>query len=224
MNKLEAVKDVTFFEGLPDDILGKLADIAVIKRYGKGETLFLADVPAHGFFSLATGRVKVFRSSPSGKEQIIHIFGPGEAVGEVPVFEGGNFPAQCEAVERCEALFFPRQDFRNIIREDPDLAMKMMAMLSQRLRILVSKIDDLSLKETPSRLASYLLLLRSSQASDTFKLDLPKGQIALYLGTIQETLSRILKRFTEEGIIHLNGREITILDKDALGEIADQGR
>ena len=224
MNKLEAVKDVTFFEGLPDDLLGKLADIAVTKRYGKGEALFMADVPAHGFFSLVTGRVKVFRSSPSGKEQIIHIFGPGEAVGEVPVFEGSNFPAQCEAMETCEALFFPRQDFRNIIREDPDLAMKMMAMLSQRLRILVSKIDDLSLKETPSRLASYLLLLRSSQESDTFRLDLPKGQIALYLGTIQETLSRILKRFTEEGIIHLNGREITILDKDALGEIADQGR
>jgi CRP/FNR family transcriptional regulator len=224
MDKLAAVRDATFFRGLPDDQLAKLADLAVVKRYDKGETLFLADVPADGFYSPVTGRVKVFRTSPAGKEQILHVFGPGEAVGEVPVFEGGNFPAQCEAVEPCEALFFPRSGFRDILRDDPDLAMKMMAMLSQRLRILVNKIDDLSLKETPARVAAHLLLLRSSTDSDTFRLDLPKGQIALYLGTIQETLSRIFKRFTDEGLIEIKGREITILDMDRLSEVADEGR
>jgi CRP/FNR family transcriptional regulator len=224
MDKLAAVRDATFFRGLPDDQLAKLADLAVVKLYDKGETLFLADVPADGFYSPVSGRVKVFRTSPAGKEQILHVFGPGEAVGEVPVFEGGNFPAQCEAVEPCEALFFPRNEFRGILRDDPDLAMKMMAMLSQRLRILVNKIDDLSLKETPARVAAHLLLLRSSTGSDTFRLDLPKGQIALYLGTIQETLSRIFKRFTDEGLIGIKGREITILDMDRLRELANEGR
>ena len=153
MDKQTAVKDVTFFQGLPEEQLAKLADIAVVKRYDKGETLFLADVPADGFYSPVSGRVKIFRTSPAGKEQILHVFGPGEAVGEVPVFEGSTFPAQCEAVEPCEALFFPRSKFRDILRDDPDLAMRMMAMLSQRLRILVNKIDDLSLKETPARVA-----------------------------------------------------------------------
>ena len=224
MDTLAAVREVTFFQGLPDDQLVKLADIAVVRKYAKGETLFLADVPADGFFSPVTGRVKVFRTSPAGKEQILHVFGTGEAVGEVPVFEGGTFPAQCEAIEECEALFFPRSAFRGILRDDPDLAMKMMAMLSQRMRILVNKIDDLSLKETPARVASYLLLLRSSTDSDTFRLDLPKGQIALYLGTIQETLSRIFKRFSEEGLIELSGREITILDAEQLQDLADEGR
>lgn len=224
MDKSAAVRGVTFFQGLPDDQLAKLADIAVVKRYDKGELLFLADVPADGFYSPVTGRVKVFRTSPAGKEQILHIFGPGEAVGEVPVFEGTTFPAQCEAVEPCEVLFFPRNAFRNILRDDPDLAMRMMAMLSQRLRILVNKIDDLSLKETPARVAAHLLLLRSSTDSDTFRLDLPKGQIALYLGTIQETLSRIFKRFTDDGLIEIQGREITLLDPDRLRELADEGR
>ncbi|BCS87063.1 Crp/Fnr family transcriptional regulator [Pseudodesulfovibrio sediminis] len=224
MNKLAALKAITFFEGLPDEKLLKLADIAVIKKFRKGETLFLADVAANGFFAPVSGRVKIFRTSPAGKEQILHVFGPGEAVGEVPVFEGGTFPAHCEAIEKCETLFFPRDEFERILREDTDLVMKMMAMLSQRLRILVNKIDDLSLKETPARVASYLLLLHSSQDSDTFKLDLPKGQIALYLGTIQETLSRIFKRFSEEGLIALNGKEITILNQDDLQDIADQGR
>ena len=111
-----------------------------------------------------------------------------------------------------------------MIKEDPDLAMKMMAMLSQKLRLLVNKIDDLSLKEAPSRVASYLILLRSSQDSDTFKLDLPKGQIAFYLGTIQETLSRISKKFIEQEILAIDGKEITILDTDQLQEIADEGR
>ncbi|MBI9078374.1 MAG: Crp/Fnr family transcriptional regulator [Pseudodesulfovibrio sp.] len=224
MDKLAAVKSVMFFDGLPEEKFNKLPDISIVKKYRKGETLFVADVLANGFFAPIKGRVKIFRTSPSGKEQILHVFGPGEAFGEVPVFEGGTFPANGQAIEPCEALFFPRRDFKNMIKEDPDLAMKMMAMLSQKLRILVNKIDDLSLKETPARVASYLLLLRSSQDSDTFKLDLPKGQIAFYLGTIQETLSRIFKRFTEQGIIALNGNEITILDMDQLKDIADEGR
>lgn len=224
MNKLEAVKSVMFFEGLPEEKYAKLAEITVIKEYNKGEILFEADVPAHGFFSPIEGRVKIFRTSPSGKEQILHVFGPGEAFGEVPVFEGGTFPAHGQAIDKCRTLFFPRRDFENMIKADSDLAMKMMAMLSQKLRILVNKIDDLSLKEAPSRVASYLLLLRSTQDSDTFKLDLPKGQIAFYLGTIQETLSRIFKKFTEQGIIEINGKEITILDIDLLEEIANEGR
>ena len=224
MDKLEAVKSVMFFEGLPEEQFKKLAEISIIKKFNKGQILFEADVPAHGFFAPIQGRVKIFRTSPSGKEQILHVFGPGEAFGEVPVFEGGTFPAHGQAIEKCKALFFPRQEFEKLIKTDSDLAMKMMAMLSQKLRILVNKIDDLSLKEAPSRVASYLLLLRSSQDSDTFKLDLPKGQIAFYLGTIQETLSRIFKKFSEQELIEINGKEITILDMDQLETIANEGR
>ncbi|MUM78418.1 cyclic nucleotide-binding domain-containing protein [Pseudodesulfovibrio sp. F-1] len=223
-DKLAAVRSITFFEGLPEEKLARIADIAVIKRYDKGEVLFEADIPAHGFFAPTMGRVKIYRTSPSGKEHILHVFGPGEAFGEVPVFQGRTFPAHAQALEPCEALFFPRRDFENLIRKDPDIAMKMMAMLSQKLRLLVNKIDDLSLKETPARVASYLLLLRSSQDSDTLRLDLPKGQIAFYLGTIQETLSRIFKRLTDEEIIAINGREITIIDRKRLEELAEEGR
>jgi len=224
MDKLQAVKSVMFFEGLPEEKFNKLAEISIIKKFNKGEQLFEADVLANGFYAPIKGRVKIFRTSPSGKEQILHVFGPGEAFGEVPVFEGGTFPAHGQAIEKCEALFFPRREFEKMIKEDPDLAMKMMAMLAQRLRILVNKIDDLSLKEAPSRVASYLLLLRSSQESDTFKLDLPKGQIAFYLGTIQETLSRIFKKFNDQGIIEIQGKEITLLDKAELESIAKEGR
>ena len=224
MNPLESIQSIRFFQGLPEDICARIADISVIQTAPKDTLLFEADAPANGFFGVISGRVKIFRTSPSGKEHILHVFGPGEVFGEVPVFQGGTFPASAQTLEESQTAFFPRRDFTELIRNDPDMAMKMLALLSGRLRTLVNKVDDLSLKETPTRVAAYLLLLRSSQDSDTFKLDLPKGQIAFYLGTIQETLSRIFKRFSEEGTITINGSQITIHDMARLKEIAEEGR
>ena len=224
MNPLESIQSIRFFQGLPEDICARIADISVIQTAPKDTLLFEADAPANGFFGVISGRVKIFRTSPSGKEHILHVFGPGEVFGEVPVFQGGTFPASAQTLEESQTAFFPRRDFTTLIQNDPDMAMKMLALLSGRLRTLVNKVDDLSLKETPTRVAAYLLLLRSSQDSDTFKLDLPKGQIAFYLGTIQETLSRIFKRFSEEGTITINGSQITIHDMARLKEIAEEGR
>lgn len=224
MNPLESIKSIRFFQGLPDDICARIAAISVTQTAPKDTLLFEVDGQANGFFAVISGRVKIFRTSPSGKEHILHVFGPGEVFGEVPVFQGTTFPASAQTLEESQTAFFPRRDFTGLIRKDPDMAMKMLALLSSRLRTLVNKVDDLSLKETPTRVAAYLLLLRSSQESDTFRLDLPKGQIAFYLGTIQETLSRIFKRFSEEGLITINGSEITILDTARLRELAEEGR
>lgn len=224
MNPLESIKSIRFFQGLPDDICARIAAISVTQTAPKDTLLFEVDGQANGFFAVISGRVKIFRTSPSGKEHILHVFGPGEVFGEVPVFQGTTFPASAQTLEESQTAFFPRRDFTCLIRKDPDMAMKMLALLSSRLRTLVNKVDDLSLKETPTRVAAYLLLLRSSQESDTFRLDLPKGQIAFYLGTIQETLSRIFKRFSEEGLITINGSEITILDTARLRELAEEGR
>jgi CRP/FNR family transcriptional regulator len=224
VNPLETIKSIRFFQGLPDDICARIAAISVTQTAPKDTLLFEAGGQANGFFAVISGRVKIFRTSPSGKEHILHVFGPGEVFGEVPVFQGTTFPASAQTLEESQTAFFPRRDFTGLIRKDPDMAMKMLALLSSRLRTLVNKVDDLSLKETPTRVAAYLLLLRSSQESDTFRLDLPKGQIAFYLGTIQETLSRIFKRFSEEGLITINGSEITVLDTARLRELAEEGR
>lgn len=224
MKPLQKISVVSLFQGLPEEQLEKVTSIAVAKSYMRNHLIFEAGSEANGFYAIASGRVKIFRASPSGKEQIIHVFGPGEIFGEVPVFQGGSFPANAQTMDKSELLFFPRREFRRIITEDPDLAMSMMAELSQKLRALVHKIDELSLKEAPSRVAGHLLLLSASQESDTVKLEMTKGQVAFYLGTIQETLSRILKRMVDDGIIDMQGREITILDMDALEDIAAEGR
>jgi len=216
----QLVARVNLFEGLEDEQIAKLAAIGIVKSCQRSQIIFHAGDTADGLYAVVKGKVRIFRSSPSGKEHILHVFGPGESFGEAAVFQGASFPASAEALEDGEILFFPRVAFAALIREDPEMAMEMLALLSQRLRIFVKKIEELSLKEVPARLAAYLMLLHSAQKSDVLVLDLSKGQVASYLGTIPETLSRVFKRLAEEGCIGIQGSKITLLDIQALERIA----
>jgi CRP/FNR family transcriptional regulator len=220
----EHVAAVDLFAGLSQHQAEALASIATLNSWGKGEVVFLAGQEASGFYAVARGRVRVFKTSPTGKEHILHVFGPGQAFGEVAVFSGINYPADAQVMEPSELLFFPRDRFRSLLGRDPDLAMSVIGLLSQRLRTFVRKIEELSLKEVPARLAAHLCLLAAGGPGRTVQLDLPKGQLAAYLGTIPETLSRMLKKLAEEGIIEMEGSRVTILDPERLEELAGQGR
>ena len=224
MDTLHAVGSVKLFAGLNPGQLRQMADIVVEKTYPKAARVFAAGDPAHGLYVVGEGRVKIYKDSIAGREHILHVFGPGEAFGEVPVFQGSAFPASAMTLEPSMLLFFPRKAFSDILRRDPELGMAMMALLSERLRALVAKVEALSLKEVPSRLATYLLLLRDAQGGETLELDMAKGQIASYLGTIQETLSRILKKMSEAGIIEVAGKTVALLDMGALERLADGER
>ena len=223
-DKLSALAGIKLFEGLPQAQLASLAGIAQLKRCGAGDALFEAGQPGTHFFAVVSGKVRVYRAAPSGKEQILHVFGPGEAFAEVPVFEGKTYPASAQALEDSVLVSIPRKGFVEVLRRDPELALGVMALLSARLRAFVGQIAQLSLKEVPERLAGYLLLLRASQNRDDLTLDLPKGQIASYLGTIPETLSRALKKLTEQGLIEISGNRVRILDAGGLVQLAESGR
>lgn len=220
MKKTQNIGNVNLFANLSEEQLKRLESVAIPRELAKGEQIFMSGEKAKGFYSILSGKVKVFRESMSGKEQIIHIFGPGDIFGEVPVFQGSSYPASAMTLAKSSLLYFSREQFEKIIREDPELAMSMLAILSGRLRQMVNHVAALSLAEVPGRLASYLLLLKSSQNSNRFDLDLPKGQIASYLGTIQETLSRIFKKMSEQELIRVEGKTIEILDEDSLELIA----
>jgi CRP/FNR family transcriptional regulator len=175
--------------------------------------------PGIGFYMVAAGKVKIYKMSPDGKEQILHIFGPGEPFGEVPVFHGNPFPANASTLTEAELLFFPRPAFVELITRTPSLALNMLAVLAQRLRRFATQIENLSLKEVPGRLASYLGYLAEEQGNpDRVVLDIPKGQLASLLGASSETLSRIFARMTDEGLIRVEGRTIHLLDQAALRE------
>lgn len=220
MDKTQAVADIGLFSGLGTKELAALAAVAEVRRFARGQDIFFSGDTAEGFFSVASGKVRIYQTSLSGKEHILHVFGPGEVFAEVAVFAGGVYPANAQALEEGEYLFFPRERFRRLLVEDPDLAMNMLGLLSIRLRQLVKKLEDLSLREVPARLAAHLLLLGAESKKRVLSLDLPKGQLAAYLGTIPETLSRVLRRFADDGLINLSGHAIEILDTPRLEALA----
>ena len=217
MKKEDIIKSTSLFEGLSGEEVETISKLIFEKKYGKGETIFFEGDEADGFYIVSSGQIKVFKMNPMGKEHILHIFGPGEPVGEVPVFSKQPFPANAEALVKSSTLFFPRKDFVALIENNPSIALNMLAVLSRRLRQFATQIENLSLKEVPARLAGYLLYIAKEQKNEgVVQLPVSKGQLASLLGTIPETLSRIFARMSDEGLIQVEGRSITILDRQGL--------
>jgi len=222
---LDIISQATLFNGLSQEQLSQIRQIAINKFYDKGKTIFLESDDCNGFYIVIAGKVKIYKVSLEGKEHILHIYGPGNPFGEVPVFSGRKFPANAETILKSHLLFIPRQAFVDLISEHPSLAMNMLAILSMRLRQFTVQIENLSLKEIPSRLASYLTYLADEQATvDFVSLTISKGQLASLLGTIPETLSRILTKMSKQDLIQVEGRNIKLLNRNGLEELAQQGK
>ncbi len=219
------LSSIPFFSGLSADQLAEVGRIAVEKRYAKGEVIFCEGDDGDGFYLIIAGTIKVFKLSPDGKEHILHLFSSGRIFGEVPVFAGEHFPANAEAIAETRALFFPRAAFLNLIRENPILALKMLADLSHKLRLFTTQIENLSLKEIPARLAAYLLFSAKEQGeAGHVDLKISKGQLASLLGTIPETLSRVFAKLSAQQLIRVDGRRIMLLDPAGLNELSEAGK
>jgi len=222
MNRiLEIISNVPLFKGLSRDQLIALSNIAVEKHFIKGETIFLEGNKGRGFFEIHSGLVKIYKTSMEGKEKILEVIKPFEIFAPVPVFSGNTYPASAEAMKPAKVIFFSRDDFLGLVSRHPEIALNMLAAVSDRLRQFTVQIENLSLKEIPSRLSAYFLdVLNEKRAGDSFTLDITKGQLASLLGTIPETLSRIFAKMRETGIIEQDGSNITILDRDFLEDLA----
>ena len=215
--KREIIESTNLFKGLPQEQIDIILDMTIEKQFVRGETIFFEGDEAEGFYIVTGGQVKVFKMNPLGKEHILHIFGAGEPIGEVPVFRNQPFPASAEALVKSRLIYFPRKDFVNLIEKHPSVSLNMLALLSMRLRQFASQIENLSLKEVPARLANYLIYVSEEQdKTDTVQLSVSKGQLASLLGTIPETLSRIFAKMSDEGLIRVEGRTITILNREGL--------
>lgn len=214
--------NIQLWRGLPKDQIDALAQIAIAKTYRKGEVIFEQGDEGRGFFVVKFGRVKVFKLSTDGKEQILHFFGDGEHFAEVPVFDGQCFPASAAAVEKSELLFFPRSAFLALLEQHPRLAIAMLAVSARHLRRMAQIIENLSFKEVPGRLAVYLLYLsdRNGKGEDV-ELDMTKTQLAAFLGTIPETLSRVFAKMSQDGLIAIEGSKIQLLNRERLIVLAE---
>ena len=219
------ISKIPIFSGLSEMQLKAIGQIAIERLCGRGESIFAEGDAGSGFFVVAEGQVKIYKLSPDGKEQTLHIVNAGEPFGEVAVFAGRSFPANAQALKDSRLLFFPRQTFVELITRNPALALSMLAVLSMRLRHFTVQVENLSLKEVPGRLASYLIVLMNEQNNQThIRLPISKGQLASLLGTIPETLSRIFAKMSDQGLIEVEGREIRLLDLDGLEDVSMMGR
>ncbi|MBF0230189.1 MAG: Crp/Fnr family transcriptional regulator [Desulfamplus sp.] len=232
---LKIIKSTPLFDGLEERYLNSIALIAQSRSCKKGDIVFNEGDNCNGFYVIEKGTVKIFKTSFGGKEQILHIYGAGKPFGEVPVFTGKNFPASAIAVNNTELIFFPRKNFIALVTENPSLALNMLAVLSMRLHQFTIMVENLSLKEVPARLASYLIILTQEQTSqlnqqkykskpNTSVVTLPvsKNQLAGLLGTTPETISRVFAKFANDEIIEVDRNIILITDMDKLAEAAQQ--
>jgi len=221
----DIITSVPLFRGLTTTDLDDLEKIIEDRQYPKGTAIFMEGDTADGFYIVAEGQIKIFKLSLEGKEHILHIFGPGNPFGEVPMFSGGKFPANAQATRKSRLIYLPKDAFVRLITANPMLCLNMLADLSMRLRQFTIQIENLSLKEVPGRLASYLIYLADEQDNpDSVTLNISKGQLASLLGTIPETLSRIFAKMTGDGLIRVQGRNIQLLDAEGLRVLAETGK
>jgi CRP/FNR family transcriptional regulator len=190
-------------------------------RRKAGETLFREGEPATSFYILLSGHVQAFKVSAEGKEIILHLFNPGELFAEFPVFSGNQtYPVNTLCLKNSELLAINGQGFKDLAYSKPDLLLKILMRLSERLRYFTGLVEDLSLRNVDSRLAKYLLSA-CEDGSDEAQIEIHKKTLAAILGTVPETLSRSFKKFTQDDILEVQGNIIRIRNRKALQQMAD---
>ena len=221
MNYRQILKHSPLFAGLADADLDALMEIARIRACARGELLFSEGEAAAGFFVVLDGKVKVYKLSPEGKERILHIIHPGGTFAEAAIFGDGLYPAYAEPLQPAQLLFLPKEGFLGLLRDNSRIAINMIAGLSRFLRQFANQIEDLTFKDVPSRLARYLMELSRGRKA-TVILPISKSQLASNLGTVSETLSRTLRKLSDDDLIRVSGKTVDILDFERLEELADK--
>lgn len=212
---------VPIFGGLTEAELSFLAQRTAPRNFGVGEMVFTEGEPCLGMYVVQSGSVRIFKTSVNGREQVLSIDGPGSSIAELPVFDGGNYPASVAAVTDATLLFVSKQDFQALCLAHPQVALKVLRVVGARLRRLVGIIEELSFTTVRHRLASYLVRTAHKDGKTTasgMQVLLPASnqELASHIGTVRELVSRNLSRFQSEGLIRMDGRSVIILDLEKL--------
>jgi len=216
------LKQCPMFAGVTSDDLDALLLVAKSRDCEKGELLFSSGDNAAGFYVLAAGKVKIYKLSPDGKERILHIVHPVATFAEAAIFGDGRYPAYAEPLEKSLLIFFPKQEFLDLLQRQGRIAINMIGGLSRFLRQFATQVEELTFKDVPARLSRYILDLAGNR--ETAFLPISKSQLASNLGTVSETLSRTLRKLSDDDLIAVEGRTIRILDADRLADLADSFR
>ena len=230
------IKHIFFFSELNDEDLELIGRFSRLKPYNKGDIIFFDTEPYLGFYAVIEGIVKIYKISKDGREHIMHIVDPYNTFAEVPLFENPGkvstddfrYPANAMALtDDTRVLLIPAKTFIEVIRSNPGLSIKIISGFAKRLRHLNKHIEEITLKDVTKRVADFILAENTKGKSktdpkykeNTVHLKISKNDLASYLGTIPETLSRTFKKLQDDGAIDVNGKTITITDRDKLKKL-----
>lgn len=208
-------KKIPLFATLAPGEVAALAVRAAEKRYAPGEVLFHEGEPSSGVFLLGAGSVKIYKTSASGREVMLAIETAPSSVAEVPIFDGGPYPATVSALTEVVAYLVYTQDFQRVCRQHPEVALKVLAVVGKRLRHLVRLVESVTFGSVRQRLATALLEF-AREGGDRFTLPVTHEELAARLGTVREVVSRNLSRFQAEGLLRLERRRLVLLDRAGL--------
>ncbi len=225
--RAETLRKTPLFSDLDDKELARLAECAVPRRFAENQIIFAEGEPCSGLYVVESGSVKIFKTSIHGREHVLSVEGPASSIAELPVFDGGNYPASAAAVKEAVLLFIGKKEFRTLCMEHPEAALKLLRVVGRRLRLLVEIIENLSFTTVRHRLAAHLVRLARHEGKKTdrgveFTLGTTNQQLAAQIGTVRELVSRNLSRLQAQGLIELDGKTVVVSDLDALqAEAAD---
>ncbi len=218
----ETIRNIPFFSELNTSELKEFIRTSKLLNFRKGDIIFLEGEPYRGFYIVIKGTVRIYKSSPEGKELTLHIIEPFDSFAEIPLFiseipeKSKFYPANAQAIENSVLIFIPKEEFLKIIDKNPKICLKMLHGFAKKLINLNQQIENLTLKEVTQRLAEYLYNEYKNRGTNEFKLNLSRVILATYLGTIPETISRALRKLQDSGSIQIYGKKIIINNPDKL--------
>ena len=229
MTSLDLLGQLPLFAGFGQDALARLAARCVTRTFPAGHVLFTTGEPCRGLYIVDTGRVRIYRTSPSGREQVLHVEGSGRPVAELPLFDGGDYPASAITEVESRLLFLPRAEFEALYRENADVAQAVIRTLGKRLRHLVHVTETLAFRDVAARLASFLAEYAAQHGTPTkggveIVLDRTREELSFELGTARESVSRALRQLADKGVIEpLTSRRMRIPDVTRLRTLGRPG-
>ena len=221
----DVLRRTTIFRRLSPEDRQRLAAVGNLREYGKGDLLFNeGDAPDH-LYTIVTGRVKVFKMTARGTDIILEIFGPGDPVGAVAVYEARPYPASAVALEPTTCVMIPRQAFFVLLEAHPTLVRGLLVGLTHRLMELTNRLTELTGGKVDARLARFLLKLADDMGQKrpdgTFiPLALSRQELADMIGTTIETSIRIMSRWNKEDVVRTEKDGFIVVDRSALESVA----
>jgi CRP-like cAMP-binding protein len=226
--QLTLLRSISLFEGLTPEQLARVASLVEVRSYPARSVVVSQGEPANALFAIMRGRLKVAASAPDGRDTVLGIMGEGEVFGEVALLDGGTRSATCTAIEPCELLAIDRHQFLELLEQSPGIAVKLLQVLSGRLRRLSQRSEDAAFLDVPSRLARSLLDLatrfgerpRGTTSGILIALKLSQQELGDLVGATRESVNKHLKEWARQGLLEIDSGRMTISDIEGVRRLA----